>query len=42
MKEKLYVIIPAYNEEENVETVAREWHAVIEKIGGERKQSQSW
>lgn len=31
--EKLYIIIPAYNEEENIETVAREWHEVVEKIG---------
>ena len=24
--EKLYIVIPAYNEEANIETVAREWH----------------
>lgn len=24
----LYIIIPAYNEEENIETVAREWHKI--------------
>ena len=31
--DKLYIIIPAYNEEENIEKVAREWHEVIEKVG---------
>lgn len=31
--EKLYIIIPAYNEEENIEEVAREWHEVVKKIG---------
>ncbi|MCL2078776.1 MAG: glycosyltransferase family 2 protein [Oscillospiraceae bacterium] len=29
--DKLYIIIPAYNEEENIETVAREWHEVARK-----------
>ena len=28
------VVIPAYNEETNIEAVAREWHDVIVKIGG--------
>ena len=32
---KLYIIIPAYNEEVNIETVAREWHRVVERTGGE-------
>lgn len=32
--EKLFIVIPAYNEEENIEGVAREWHEVVEKIGG--------
>ena len=31
--ESLYIIIPAYNEEENIEWVAREWHEVVNKIG---------
>jgi len=30
--EKLYIVIPAYNEEKNVETVAREWHDVVVKV----------
>ncbi|AZU63993.1 glycosyltransferase family 2 protein [Neobacillus mesonae] len=32
--DKLYIVIPAYNEEMNIEAVAREWHEVIEKVGG--------
>ena len=34
---KLYIIIPAYNEEMNIESVAREWHEVIEQIGEDSK-----
>ena len=30
--EKLYIVMPAYNEEKNIEAVVRSWHAVIEKI----------
>jgi glycosyltransferase involved in cell wall biosynthesis len=30
--DKLYIVIPAYNEEENIETVAREWHEVAAKV----------
>ncbi len=36
-KEKLYIIIPAYNEEENIENVSKEWYEIIEKIGNESK-----
>lgn len=35
--ENLYIVIPAYNEEMNIESVAREWHTVVEKIGGDSK-----
>lgn len=35
--ESLYIVIPAYNEEMNIEAVAREWHEVVEKIGGKSK-----
>ena len=31
--DNLYIIMPAYNEEENIETVAREWHNIAVKIG---------
>ena len=37
MKDKLYIVIPAYNEEMNIEAVAREWHEVVEKIGNDSK-----
>ncbi|MBQ6886200.1 MAG: glycosyltransferase family 2 protein [Lachnospiraceae bacterium] len=30
--DKLYIVIPAYNEEANIESVAREWHGVVAKI----------
>jgi len=30
--DKLYIVIPAYNEEENIKTVVREWHDVVIKI----------
>lgn len=33
MKNNLYIVIPAYNEEMNIEAVAREWHEVVEKVG---------
>ena len=31
--DKLYIIIPAYNEEANIQLVAREWHEVVAGIG---------
>ena len=30
MGEKLYIVLPAYNEEENIESVVKSWHAVLE------------
>ena len=35
--ESLYIVIPAYNEEMNIDAVAREWHQVAAKIGGNSK-----
>lgn len=35
--DSLYIVIPAYNEEMNIEAVAREWHEVVEKIGGDSR-----
>jgi len=35
--DKLYVIIPAYNEEENITQVAREWHDVVCAVNKESK-----
>lgn len=35
--DKLYIVIPAYNEEENIESVAREWHEVVKKMNVESR-----
>jgi dolichol-phosphate mannosyltransferase len=32
MKKKLYIVIPAYNEEENIEDAVKEWHQIAVKI----------
>lgn len=37
MADKLYIVMPAYNEEENIDQVAREWHEVVAKIGPESR-----
>jgi len=31
--DKLYIVIPAYNEEENIEAVIKDWYPIVEKIG---------
>ncbi len=36
-KDNLYIVIPAYNEEENIERIVNEWHRVVEKIGNNSK-----
>lgn len=36
-KDNLYIVMPAYNEEENIESVVKEWHEVVEKIGNDSK-----
>lgn len=33
MKDSLYIVIPAYNEEENIEQVIDEWYQVVENRG---------
>lgn len=33
----LYIIMPAYNEEENIENVIAHWYPVVDKIGGESR-----
>ncbi len=35
--ENLYIIIPAYNEEENIGNVIEEWYKIVQKIGEESK-----
>ena len=37
MDDKLYIIIPAYNEEENIERVVEEWYPIVEKYGNDSK-----
>lgn len=32
--DKLYIVIPAYNEEENIEEVIRSWYSIIEQYNG--------
>ena len=31
--DKLYIVIPAYNEEANIEAVIQSWHPIVDKIG---------
>jgi glycosyltransferase involved in cell wall biosynthesis len=35
--DKLYIVIPAYNEEENIELVINDWYPIVEKIGNGSK-----
>lgn len=30
--DKLYIIIPAYNEEENIKNVINEWYKVVDRV----------
>ena len=32
--DKLYIVIPAYNEQDNIEQVINDWYPVIEKHNG--------
>lgn len=36
-QEKLVIVIPAYNEEMNIEAVVKQWHPVAEKTGGQSR-----
>ncbi|MBR2215314.1 MAG: glycosyltransferase family 2 protein [Selenomonadaceae bacterium] len=35
--ERLYIVIPAYNEEANIHTVLSEWYPLVEKIGSDSR-----
>lgn len=33
-QDRLIIVIPAYNEEENIENVVAQWHPIVEKQEG--------
>ena len=35
--DKLFIVIPAYNEEETISAVMKEWYPIVEKIGNDSK-----
>lgn len=35
--DKLYIVIPAYNEQENIKQVIKDWYPVVEKTGKESR-----
>ena len=35
--DKLYIVIPAYNEQDNIEDVVKDWYPVVEKTGVESR-----
>lgn len=35
--EKLYIVIPAYNERENIEEVVREWHPIVQGVSSDSR-----
>lgn len=35
--EKLYIVMPAYNEEANIEDVVKEWHPIVNRVGNDSK-----
>ncbi len=37
MSEVLYIVMPAYNEADNIRSVVQQWHPVVEKIGNNSK-----
>ena len=40
MKDTLYVVMPAYNEEANIEDVIKQWHPVCERINKEGNEAK--
>lgn len=37
MADKLYIVIPAYNEEENIKSVIDEWYDVVDRFGDDSR-----
>lgn len=37
MSEKLFIIMPAYNEKANITAIVKQWHNVVEKIGSDSR-----
>jgi len=35
--DKLYIVIPAYNEQDNIEDVVKDWYPVVEKAGADSR-----
>jgi glycosyltransferase involved in cell wall biosynthesis len=35
--DKLFIVMPVYNEEESIEAIAKEWHSVVVSIGNDSK-----
>lgn len=35
--DKLYIVIPTYNEEDNIKTVIKQWYKLLEEIGNDSK-----
>ena len=35
--DKLYIVIPAYNEQDNIDEVVKDWYPVVEKTGPESR-----
>ncbi len=35
--DKLYIVIPAYNEEENIESIVNDWYPIVERIGNDSR-----
>ena len=33
----LYIVIPAYNEQDNIEDVVKDWHPIVEKYGNQER-----
>ena len=40
MKDRVYFVMPAYNEEANIEEVIKQWHPVCEKINAEGNEAK--